>query len=320
VPLPSALRDAVQQELAGLDLSRVARAAERITADYKAGKFGKSLASPEARAAYLVTRAPATYAACFSAFSEIARLAPTFAPSSLLDLGAGPGTAAWAAAELWPSLQEFRLVEGNREFAEMGHRLAAASEELCVATWEVADLRSTQELPSADLVVLSYTIGELTDSTVVIRSAWNAARQLLVIVEPGTPRNFEHVAGIRRELIASGGHLLAPCPHECECSMATANDWCHFAARLQRTAEHRRMKGGALGYEDEKFSYLAFAKQPIARAQSRIVRHPMTHSGYIRLTLCTPHGLQDKTVTRSGKETFRAARRATWGDEWHQLE
>jgi ribosomal protein RSM22 (predicted rRNA methylase) len=154
----------------------------------------------------------------------------------------------------------------------------------------------------------------------IAMTAWAAAKQLLVIVEPGTPRNFGQVAQIRRELIAIGAHLVAPCPHELECPMAAANDWCHFAVRLERRAEHRRMKGGALGYEDEKFSYIAFAKGPTQLTNARIVRHPMTHSGFIRLSLCTTDGLQEKTVTRSQKEAFRAARRAKWGDEWRQLE
>ena len=77
---------------------------------------------------------------------------------------------------------------------------------------------------------------------------------MLVIIEPGTPSNFDLIARIRRDLIASGAHLVAPCPHEDECPMAIANDWCHFSVRLERTSEHRQMKGGALGYEDEKFS------------------------------------------------------------------
>jgi ribosomal protein RSM22 (predicted rRNA methylase) len=167
--------------------------------------------------------------------------------------------------------------------------------------------------------VLSYTIGELPDASAAVRAAWNAAK-LLVIVEPGTPRNFAQVLQIRSDLIAAGGNVLAPCPHENECPMAAANDWCHFAVRLERTAEHRRLKGGALGYEDEKFSYVVFSKQPARKADARIVRHPLTYSGHIRLTLCEPSGLREQTVTRSQKERFRPARKAKWGDEWRQLE
>jgi ribosomal protein RSM22 (predicted rRNA methylase) len=289
-----------------------------MSSDYRAGRFSTSLASAESRAAYLITRLPATYAACHSVFSEILRLAPDLVPSTMLDLGAGPETASWAASEVWPSLTKFSAVEGSGEFAALGRRMGESSTLLSQTTWTIADLRSAT-FPSSDIVVLSYAIGELTDASILTK-AWNAASKLLVIIEPGTPRNFEQIARVRRELIASGGHLLAPCPHELECPMAAANDWCHFSVRLERTAEHRRMKGGALGYEDEKFSYLVFSRKLFPRAQARIVRHPMTHSGYIRLTLCGPNGLQEKTVTRSHKEAFRAARAAKWGDEWSQPE
>lgn len=320
VPLPPSLREAIEQELAGSERSRIARAAQQITSHYNTGNFGGSLASAETRAAYLVTRLPATYAAGYSVFREIARLWPDFAPASTLDLGSGPGTASWAAAEIWPTLRKFTMVESNREFALLGRRLAQSSETLRAATWEVGDLRSTRELPSADLVVLSYAIGELPDPALIAKMASAAAKQLLVIIEPGTPRNFQQVARVRRELIADGRHVVAPCPHGLECPMSAANDWCHFSVRLERTAEHRRMKGGALGYEDEKFSYVGFAREPLQQVKARIVRHPGIHSGFIRLSLCTPDGLQDKTITRSQKDAFRAARRAKWGEEWPQFE
>lgn len=201
----------------------------------------------------------------------------------------------------------------------MGKRLATVSDRLQSAEWVVANLHDKREFASADVVVLSYSIGELTDALGTVRRAWTAANRLLVIVEPGTPRNFEQVVRVRRELIEMGGHVVAPCPNEMECPMAKAKDWCHFAARLERTSEHRRMKGGALGYEDEKFSYLVFAKEPLSRTETRIVRHPMTHSGFIQLTLCENGELREQTVTRSQKDAFRAARRAKWGDAWRQL-
>ncbi len=303
-----------------MDRPQVARAAEKITSDYKAARFGGSLSSAEARTAYLITRLPATYATCEWAFAEVAKWMPDFAPESFLDLGAGPGTASWAAAESWASLRRFSLIEANRDFADLGKRLAMVSDVLNTALWSVGDVQSQTVLPVADIVVLSYAIGEFRDAEAAVKKAWAAARELLIIIEPGTPRNFGQMARVRAELIGAGAHVVAPCPHELECPMATAGDWCHFAARLERTSEHRRMKGGALGYEDEKFSYLAFAKGPTTPAETRIVRHPMTHSGYIQLTLCTAKGLQQKTVTRSKKEAFRAARRAKWGDEWPQLE
>lgn len=320
VALPFELQQAIEQELASLDHVRITRAASRMSTDYRALRFGESLVSAEARAAYLVTRLPATYAACSAVFREMARLHRNFSPVSMLDLGAGPGTAAWAAMERWPSLERFTFLESNRDFAEMGRRMASHSVKLEQAQWQIANMALLPELPSADLVVLSYAMGETSDTHAAVSAAWLAANQSLVIIEPGTPRNFEQIARVRRELIAQGAHVLAPCPHKNVCPMHVTNDWCHFAVRVERTAEHRRMKGGALGYEDEKFSYLAFAKSPVEPAESRIVRHPRTHGGFIELTLCTSEGLQNRTITRSRRDLFRAARRAVWGDEWRQLE
>jgi ribosomal protein RSM22 (predicted rRNA methylase) len=120
---------------------------------------------------------------------------------------------------------------------------------------------------------------------------------------------------LRADLIAAGGHVLAPCPHEHACPM-TENDWCHFAARVERSALHRKLKAASLGYEDEKYSYLVMAKQPVKSASARILRHPQVNSGFVKLQLCTPNGLQNLTVTRSDKEAFKQARKADWGDDW----
>lgn len=98
--------------------------------------------------------------------------------------------------------------------------------------------------------------------------------------------------------------------------MAAAGDWCHFAQRVPRTSLHRRLKGGALAYEDEKFSHVVAAPHSATPAASRIVRHPQKRSGHIQLTLCTRHGLETTTVSRSHGEDYRQARQAEWGGPW----
>jgi ribosomal protein RSM22 (predicted rRNA methylase) len=99
--------------------------------------------------------------------------------------------------------------------------------------------------------------------------------------------------------------------------MAAAGDWCHFSQRVERTSQHRQLKGGALGYEDEKFSYLIAAKSTVPSKGARIVRHPSKHSGHVQLALCTAEGkLENHTVTRSSKEAYKRARKVEWGDLW----
>ncbi len=311
--LPEQLRSQIETLLDSSERSRLARAAEQITADYKQGRFTGSLRRPESRLAYLLTRMPATYAANAYVFQQVRRAMPEFGPEDMLDLGCGPGTAMWAAREVWPDIGSVTLLDSNRELLELGRSLSGGVPNL---QWDAADISSMERFPAADLVVLSYALGELESPAKVVARAWQAARKAVVIIEPGTPRNFAVVAKIRAQLIEAGGHPMAPCPHVNACPMAEAGDWCHFAVRLERTAEHRRLKSAALGYEDEKLSYLAFAKQPSSTPISRILRHPEIHGGHIRLTLCAADGLKSSTVTKSDKPMFRAARKAEWGDAW----
>jgi ribosomal protein RSM22 (predicted rRNA methylase) len=117
--------------------------------------------------------------------------------------------------------------------------------------------------------------------------------------------------------------------------MAAGDDWCHFAARVERTAEHRRLKEATLGHEDEKFCYVAFSRTALSRnalsrnalphneapdeaqsAGARIVRHPRIFSGYTQLTLCRQGEIAATTVTRSMKEDWRRLKRLGWGDRW----
>jgi ribosomal protein RSM22 (predicted rRNA methylase) len=135
----------------------------------------------------------------------------------------------------------------------------------------------------------------------------------LVLIEPGTPRGFALIRKVRRELLAAGARMVAPCPAETECPMADP-DWCHFAARVERTSLHRRIKGGELGYEDEKFSYVALARSAVELAEARIIRHPQHRPGSIEIETCTAGGLSSERIFKRDRDRFRAARKAAWGD------
>lgn len=317
--IPDPLRAAIDDELARVDRHALARAVAQLSERYRAGKFAGAMSNAVDRAAYLVTRLPATYAAGAYVFSELARRVSAPA-ASLLDLGSGPGTAMWAAAESVASITQFTAVERDASLTEIGRRLAARSskEALRRATWRTADLRSLGGIEAHDVVVLSYALGELPDAFAAVAAAWGLAKTALVIVEPGTPHNFQAVLQARDALLAAGASIAAPCPHHNACPLALRNDWCHFSVRLERTAEHRRLKGGELGYEDEKFSYVIACKPAAEQAATRIVRHPMKHPGHIKLMLCTPDGLQMATITKSQKELYRRARQAKWGEEWQR--
>jgi ribosomal protein RSM22 (predicted rRNA methylase) len=321
VNLPRTLAAAIEQEVSRFDSKALIRAAQELSLAYRGGS--QTATSPIRtdlhRAAYLLTRSPATYAALRAVFEE-ARPRIDAPLHSLLDLGSGPGTAAWAAVECFPALRQITMVEQDADFMRFGKELAAKSDHsvLQTAEWRKADLRAMSELPAHDLVVLSYSLGELAASAQqVLQAAWRAARVAVVVIEPGTPRGYATVLQARTEVITEGGWIAAPCPHHLECPMTTIpGEWCHFAARVQRSSLHRRAKSADLGYEDEKFSYVVGAKTEVTHAASRIVRHPIQRKGHITLELCTPAGLRKEVVTKSQREDFRRARKAGWGDAW----
>jgi ribosomal protein RSM22 (predicted rRNA methylase) len=259
---------------------------------------------------------PATYAVCRTVLDEVAaRLAPAQIVS-LLDLGAGLGSMLWAAADVLPALESATLVEADAAMLRLGSVLAAEEETLPKAGWVSGDLRS-QPLAEHDLVTFSYSLGELAekDAAKVLELAWRAAGRALVIIEPGMPAGFERVRRWRDQLLKMGAHMMAPCPHTAPCPL-NAPDWCHFAQRVERTSLHRRLKGGELGHEDEKFSYIAVSREPAALPSARIIRHPQATAGAIKLELCTQNGLNRTVATKRDREEFRQARHARWGDAW----
>jgi len=318
--LPTELAAAIARETDRHNSSSLATAVAAISERYHAqGSRSTGRLSEAERAAYLAVRMPAIYGALRAVFVElIARLPGKVL--TMLDLGAGPGTAAWAAAAEIPDLSEIACLERDGELIAVGRRLAAHSANTAVrnAVWSEADLRTVAQLKPADVVVLSYVAGEIEDSARLIENAWSAARLALVIIEPGTPRGFATIRAARDQLIRAHATIAAPCPHARECPMKNP-DWCHFAARIERTRLHRQLKGGDLGYEDEKFSYVIASRTPVRIAQSRIVRHPWTEPGLIRLELCTTEGLRTRAVRKREKEQFRRARKAHWGGEWTDL-
>jgi ribosomal protein RSM22 (predicted rRNA methylase) len=340
--LPPSLRQAVEQELkvwgSNCDRAGLRAASARLSQCYREAAPGAvapvvqanstpsnaalsntALSNDAQRAAYLAVRLPATYAAAVAALSW-ARESCSGEIRTVLDLGSGPGTALWAATAVFPTLDAATALERDPRLIEIARRLALRADHSALreATWLQGDLTAAIPEGAWDLVVCSYTLNELREPqrAEFIRQAWARTRSLLVVIEPGTKLGFANVLAARTRLLAAGAGLAAPCPNSLACPMARGGDWCHFAARVERTAEHRRLKDATLGHEDEKFSYVAFARAEVQSPHARIVRHPRIFSGYTQLTLCREGEIRNTTVTRSKKEDWRRLKRLGWGDGW----
>jgi ribosomal protein RSM22 (predicted rRNA methylase) len=158
-------------------------------------------------------------------------------------------------------------------------------------------------------------IGEISDAerTALADLMWAKTRDTLLIVEPGTPAGYGRIIALRRQLIAAGAHVAAPCPHDGECPLA-APDWCHFTQRLPRSRAHKQLKSAELPYEDEKFSYVALTRAPAARHPARVLAQPVVTKVAVTARLCTDQGILNAVAARRQKAAYTRFKKINWGD------
>lgn len=316
--LPPHLKRSLERLTEGVARTDMARRAETISKNYRDGGGSGTIRDARDALAYALARMPATYAAVSASLTAAAAFASGFAPTSLLDIGAGPGTATWAAAEAFPSLSQFALIDANAALRNFALDLARGNERFRQLTYRQADAQvETRVASEADLVVASYAIGEMDGpgQRELVEAMWAKTRSLLVIVEPGTPAGYERIIATRAQLIEAGAHIVAPCPHQMPCPLQKP-DWCHFTQRLARSRDHKQLKSADAPYEDEKFSYVALSRAPLdAGSRARVLAPPEMSKAGIMMKLCIPDGRTAFTVTpRRDKEAYARDRRLRWGD------
>ncbi|CAL1386583.1 unnamed protein product [Linum trigynum] len=247
--------------------------------------------------AYVASRMPAVFSACFRVLNEVGKRLPDFSPAKVLDFGAGTGSAFWAMKEVWPkSIKKVNLVEPSQSMQRAGRSLIQGLKDLPLIHGYDSiqglskNLKKTER--EHDLVIASYVLGEIPsmkDRITIVRQLWDLTRDVLVLIEPGTPHGSNIISQMRSHIlwmekrklrksqkkssetcsdlvpINNGVFIVAPCSHEGRCPLEKSGKYCHFVQRLQRTTSQRVYKsskgGGPLrGFEDEKFSFVAFRR------------------------------------------------------------
>jgi len=316
--LPVDLRAALEAKLQGLARDDIAARAAQISKTYRDGGSSITIKSEADALAYALVRMPATYAATAASLNALSEARPGFAPKTLLDVGAGPGTASWAAAEAFSSLQGFALLDINAALQTLALQLGRENPRLAAMTCR-RDVHALDEAEPADLVIASYLIGEVneTERRALAERLWAKTRNTLLVVEPGTPAGYARIIELRAQLIEAGAHVAAPCPHDGQCPLF-APDWCHFSQRLPRLRAHKQIKDAELPFEDERFSYVVLTRALAAQRFSRVLAEPDVGKVEVAAKLCTADGLRMAKVPHRDKAAYAKARRWRWGDAVNQ--
>ncbi len=136
-----------------------------------------------------------------------------------------------------------------------------------------------------DLTVAAFALADLPDDGVrkhTVNALWAQTKDILVLVDRGTPEGSRVIANARRQILTQAGyldaeggtvqdapshgdaggslHIVSPCPHERRCPML--GSWCHFAQRIQVTPFQQETHSIGKGFVDQKFSYLVLMRGP----------------------------------------------------------
>ena len=84
--------------------------------------------------------------------------------------------------------------------------------------------------------------------------------------------------------------------------------------RLPRSRAHLHAKAARVPFEDEKFAYLIAARTPAGTTAARILAPPRRNKTGIALKLCTPAGLERRTIASRDRDAYKRVRKLDWGD------
>ncbi len=257
-------------------------------------------------AAYLAYFFPASKAQVVRALAEVE---PPAAPSArVLDVGAGPGPAAQAAAE-WlaahgKSVETVALEASPLALESMAKLWPKELGAVSPKAW-----RAGQALPAGpfDVVVAAHVLNELfqEESARLDRRATFAVELskrlapggLLVLVEPALKRTGRELLVMRDRLIQQASmYALAPCLTQLPCpAIAKPRDWCHADRPWEAPPlAVRAAEEAGLARESLKFAYVVLTNAPMERVKDaalfRIVSEPLPEKGKLRYFGCGPLG------------------------------
>mgnify|MGYP000359394302 CR=1 FL=1 len=303
----------------GTPLKKLQQDYQKISQSYKHSNFSLPF-SPSLCLSYAMARMPATLYAQIKVWKEFEKeISNQDTSFSLVDLGSGPGTSLWALAKKnW--VKKITLMEKSTPFIDLSKQLATANNYVQSSHFKVKYLQgdiSTDSIPSADIVLASYCLNELPDKKNKIKNIWQAAKQYIVLIEPGTPENFQKMLSIRNFFISHGATIVAPCPGNIQCPLEKVKDtWCHFRTKLPRHKNHIYIKSAKLPFEEEPYFYLIAKKNKSISTTSvkkRIISAVRKTKIEASTLLCTQQGLEKFSISKKEK-LYKLFIKKHWGD------
>jgi SAM-dependent methyltransferase len=232
--------------------------------------------------------------------------APAASTVRVLDVGAGPGPAGFAAAA-WLRAHgrgvALTALDASADALAVLSRTWPRAWGPCVTrTWTAG-----APLPDGafELIVASHAVNELFSSDsarterraalVEALAARLAPGGRIVLVEPALRRTGRDLLEVRDRIVSKGFSVLAPCLRQGRCpALERPRDWCHADRPWDAPPlVDRAAKAAGLARESLKYSYLVLGREPAPAAvegRFRIVSEPLPEKGKLRFFGCGEAG------------------------------
>ena len=196
---------------------------------------------------------------CMHLFSHLPH---DFKPATILDFGAGCGTATIAASIHFKTPLAATHIEVSDGMRAVARRLVTPLLQTLSIKTQLEALHPDDRF---DLVVAANSLNELsqTERTITVQKLIERCHSggFIVFLEPGTQQASADLVILREELLAQKHELQCsityPCFHEHPCALlAHGNGWCHSEFFLERSTCLRQIDQ-ALGYNKHTVSFSA---------------------------------------------------------------
>lgn len=163
--LPLELKEELEKEIQSASIKELKQCAQKVSERYredsKIKTKNKLINSNEEALAYAVSRMPATYGSIHTALENTIKIAKIDI-QSVLDIGAGTGSAEWAILDLM-QVDDITCIENETYMMQMGKKLMQNNETLKNAKWMQLNIAQEQIDQKADLVIASYVLNEIEE-------------------------------------------------------------------------------------------------------------------------------------------------------------
>ncbi|MEH0862704.1 small ribosomal subunit Rsm22 family protein [Halobacteriovorax sp. DPLXC-1] len=159
--------------------------------------------------------------------------------TTIIDIGCGPGTYTYAAANLLPNVKEFIGVDESELMLKQAKKL-------------------NDEYFKEDRVFFKNRVPQIENSTLIFGNSLNEMGmkvafkliknlkpKFIICIEPGTKEVFKEVLELRRKLLNLEYKVNYPCMGQGSCPLQETDDWCHQSIKV------------SLDYELESLSQVA---------------------------------------------------------------